>query len=204
MNLNYNKSRIQKNLDDYNYNIDPYGNNYSGVHILPRWREDDIKKKRDEEIDKYKEIWSKEIEERKIKKLEEIRKKEQMDILEEERIKKEIDELNKRQEREKQIQKEKENTVFKENEQLIKNKFIIKKQNKTEENGLTNEYNNLNNIKTNKDKTSLVKSESFNYMESLDKLRSKYKDVDLNNIQFYKQRGKELENRKIIEKKLSF
>ena len=204
MNLNYNKSRIQKNLDDYNYNIDPYGNNYSGVHILPRWREDDIKKKRDEEIDKYKEIWSKEIEQRKIKKLEEKRKKEQMDILEEERIKKEIDELNKRQEREKQTQKEKENTVFKENEQLIKNKFIIKKQNKTEENGLSNEYNNLNNIKTNKDKTSLVKSESFNYMESLDKLRSKYKDVDLNNIQFYKQRGKELENRKIIEKKLYY
>ena len=214
MNFNHNKIRTQKNLDEYDYNKDPYGNNYSGVHILPRWREDEIKKKRNEEIDKYREMWSKEIEERRIKKLEEEKKKKEMDILEEERIKKEIEELNKRELKEKQAQKEKENIISKENEQLIKNRFLIKNQNKFEENGIIN--NNINNNITsdninnnnennNQIKPNLVKSESFNYLESMERLKNKYKDVDLNNIHFYPQNRRDIEIRKlIIEKKLNF
>ena len=213
MNFNHNKIRTQKNLDEYDYNKDPYGNNYSGVHILPRWREDEIKKKRNEEIDKYREMWSKEIEERRIKKLEEEKKKKEMDILEEERIKKEIEELNKRELKEKQAQKEKENIIYKENEQLIKNKFLIKNQNKFEENGIinnninnniTNDNINNNNGNNNQIKSNLVKSESFNYLESMEKLKNKYKDVDLNNIHFYPQNRRDIEIRKlIIEKKLN-
>ena len=202
MNFNHNKIRTQKNLDEYDYNKDPYGNNYSGVHILPRWREDEIKKKRNEEIDKYREMWSKEIEERRIKKLEEEKKKKEMDILEEERIKKEIEELNKRELKEKQAQKEKENIIFKENEQLIKNRFLIKNQNKFEENGIFNNNNNENN---NQIKPNLVKSESFNYLESMERLKNKYKDVDLNSIHFYPQNRRDIEIRKlIIKKKLNF
>ena len=211
MNFNHNKIRTQKNLDEYDYNKDPYGNNYSGVHILPRWREDEIKKKRNEEIDKYREMWSKEIEERRIKKLEEEKKKKEMDILEEERIKKEIEELNKRELKEKQAQKEKENIIFKENEQLIKNRFLIKNQNKFEENGIINNnitsdnINNNNNENNNQIKPNLVKSESFNYLESMERLKNKYKDVDLNSIHFYPQNRRDIEIRKlIIEKKLNF
>ena len=211
MNFNHNKIRTQKNLDEYDYNKDPYGNNYSGVHILPRWREDEIKKKRNEEIDKYREMWSKEIEERRIKKLEEEKKKKEMDILEEERIKKEIEELNKRELKEKQAQKEKENIIFKENEQLIKNRFLIKNQNKFEENGIINNnitsdnINNNNNENNNQIKPNLVKSESFNYLESMERLKNKYKDVDLNSIHFYPQNRRDIEIRKlIIKKKLNF
>ena len=210
MNFNHNKNRTQKNLDEYDYNKDPYGNNYSGVHILPRWREDEIKKKRNEEIDKYREMWSKEIEERRIKKLEEEKKKKEMDILEEERIKKEIEELNKRELKEKQAQKEKENIISKENEQLIKNRFLIKNQNKFEENGIinnniTSDNINNNNENNNQIKPNLVKSESFNYLESMERLKNKYKDVDLNNIHFYPQNRRDIEIRKlIIEKKLNF
>ena len=211
MNFNHNKNRTQKNLDEYDYNKDPYGNNYSGVHILPRWREDEIKKKRNEEIDKYREMWSKEIEERRIKKLEEEKKKKEMDILEEERIKKEIEELNKRELKEKQAQKEKENIISKENEQLIKNRFLIKNQNKFEENGIINNnitsdnINNNNNENNNQIKPNLVKSESFNYLESMERLKNKYKDVDLNSIHFYPQNRRDIEIRKlIIEKKLNF
>ena len=211
MNFNHNKIRTQKNLDEYDYNKDPYGNNYSGVHILPRWREDEIKKKRNEEIDKYREMWSKEIEERRIKKLEEEKKKKEMDILEEERIKKEIEELNKRELKEKQAQKEKENIISKENEQLIKNRFLIKNQNKFEENGIINNnitsdnINNNNNENNNQIKPNLVKSESFNYLESMERLKNKYKDVDLNNIHFYPQNRRDIEIRKLInEKKLNF
>ena len=210
MNFNHNKIRTQKNLDEYDYNKDPYGNNYSGVHILPRWREDEIKKKRNEEIDKYREMWSKEIEERRIKKLEEEKKKKEMDILEEERIKKEIEELNKRELKEKQAQKEKENIIFKENEQLIKNRFLIKNQNKFEENGIinnniTSDNINNNNENNNQIKPNLVKSESFNYLESMERLKNKYKDVDLNSIHFYPQNRRDIEIRKlIIKKKLNF
>ena len=211
MNFNHNKNRTQKNLDEYDYNKDPYGNNYSGVHILPRWREDEIKKKRNEEIDKYREMWSKEIEERRIKKLEEEKKKKEMDILEEERIKKEIEELNKRELKEKQAQKEKENIISKENEQLIKNRFLIKNQNKFEENGIINNnitsdnINNNNNENNNQIKPNLVKSESFNYLESMERLKNKYKDVDLNSIHFYPQNRRDIEIRKlIIKKKLNF
>ena len=210
MNFNHNKIRTQKNLDEYDYNKDPYGNNYSGVHILPRWREDEIKKKRNEEIDKYREMWSKEIEERRIKKLEEEKKKKEMDILEEERIKKEIEELNKRELKEKQAQKEKENIISKENEQLIKNRFLIKNQNKFEENGIinnniTSDNINNNNENNNQIKPNLVKSESFNYLESMERLKNKYKDVDLNNIHFYPQNRRDIEIRKlIIKKKLNF
>ena len=210
MNFNHNKIRTQKNLDEYDYNKDPYGNNYSGVHILPRWREDEIKKKRNEEIDKYREMWSKEIEERRIKKLEEEKKKKEMDILEEERIKKEIEELNKRELKEKQAQKEKENIISKENEQLIKNRFLIKNQNKFEENGIinnniTSDNINNNNENNNQIKPNLVKSESFNYLESMERLKNKYKDVDLNSIHFYPQNRRDIEIRKlIIEKKLNF
>ena len=210
MNFNHNKIRTQKNLDEYDYNKDPYGNNYSGVHILPRWREDEIKKKRNEEIDKYREMWSKEIEERRIKKLEEEKKKKEMDILEEERIKKEIEELNKRELKEKQAQKEKENIISKENEQLIKNRFLIKNQKKFEENGIinnniTSDNINNNNENNNQIKPNLVKSESFNYLESMERLKNKYKDVDLNSIHFYPQNRRDIEIRKlIIEKKLNF
>ena len=219
MNFHHNKTQTQKSIDNYDYNKDPYGNNYSGVHILPRWREDEIKKKREDEIDKYREMWSKEIEERRIKKLEEEKKKKELDILEEERIKKEIEELNKRQLKEKQAQKEKENIISKENEQLIKNKFLIKTQNKFEENGLINDNinnnitsdniniinNNNQNIKNEQTKTNLVKSESFNYLESMEKLKNKYKNVDLNNIHFYPQNRRDIEIRKlIIEKKFNY
>ena len=209
MNFNHNKSGAQKNLDEYDYNKDPYGNNYAGIHILPRWREDDIMKKRNEQLDKYKELWSKEIEERKKKKLEEEKKKKEMDILEEERIKKEIEELNKREQLEKQAQKEKENIISKENEQLIRNKFKINKLNKSEENGITNDHNspndNINNINNGNEKTKLEKSESFNYIKSVEKLKNKYKDVDLNNIHFYPQSRRDIEIKKIIiEKKLYY
>ena len=209
MNFNHNKTGAQKNLDEYDYSKDPYGNNYSGIHILPRWREDDIMKKRNEQLDKYKELWSKEIEERKKKKLEEEKKKKEMDILEEERIKKEIEELNRREQLEKQAQKEKENVISKENEQLIKNKFKIYKRNKSEENGITNDNNspndNINIINNGNEKTKLEKSESFNYIKSIEKLKNKYKDVDLNNIHFYPQSRRDIEIKKIIiEKKLYY
>ena len=156
-------------------------------------------------------MWSKEIEERRIKKLEEEKKKKEMDILEEERIKKEIEELNKRELKEKQAQKEKENIISKENEQLIKNRFLIKNQNKFEENGIINNnitsdnINNNNNENNNQIKPNLVKSESFNYLESMERLKNKYKDVDLNSIHFYPQNRRNIEIRKlIIEKKLNF
>ena len=196
----------------YDYNKDPYGNNYKGTHILPRWREDQIKKREDEQIEKYKEIWSKDIEQRKLKKIEEKKKKQEMDILEEERIKKEIEEINKREEQEKRRQKEKENNVSKENEQLIKNKIKNKEVNKNMnininkniDNGITyqNGYNDNDYIKN--EKTNLDKSESFNFIESLDKLKNKYKNVDLNNIHFYRKKGKDLENKKLLERKLYY
>lgn len=141
------------------------------------------------------------------KKLEEEKKKKEMDILEEERIKKEIEELNKRELKEKQAQKEKENIISKENEQLIKNRFLIKNQNKFEENGIINNNITSDNINNNNNqiKPNLVKSESFNYLESMERLKNKYKDVDLNSIHFYPQNRRDIEIRKlIIEKKLNF
>jgi hypothetical protein len=192
MNFNFNKIKRSNIDEEYNYNDDPYGNNYSGTHILPRWKDDIIKKRRDEEIQKYKEIWSKDIEERNIKKLEEKRKKEELDILEEERIKKEIEEINKKEENEKQLQKEKENNIYIENEQLMKNKY--KNRNKIIDNG-SNDI--IDEIK----KKNLIKSESFNYNDSIIKLKNKYKDVDLNNIHFYKKNSKN-ENKKLLEKNI--
>ena len=210
MNFNFNITRIQNFEGGYDYNKDPYGNNYKGTHILPRWREDQIKKREDEQIEKYKEIWSKEIEQRKLKKMEEKKKKQEMDILEEERIKKEIEEINKREEQEKRRQKEKENNISKENEQLIKNKNKKKdvnkniNTNKNIDNGITYQigYNYNNDIKN--EKTNLVKSESSDFIESLDKLKNKYKNVDLNNIHFYRKKGKDLENKKLLERKLYY
>ena len=201
MNLNINKIRRNNIINEFNDNSDPYGNNYSGTHILPRSKEDEIKKRRGEEYEKYKDIWSRDIEIRKNKKLEEKRKKEEMDILEEERIKKEIEEINKREERERQEQKEKENNVYKENEQLIKNK------NKNKIKYLENAINGVNNnIKYNNynTKAQLVKSESFNYNESIERLKNKYKNVDLNNIHFYRNNNKNNENKKLIENKLYY
>ena len=201
MNLNINKIRRNNIINEFNDNSDPYGNNYSGTHILPRSKEDEIKKRREEEYEKYKDIWSRDIEIRKNKKLEEKRRKEEMDILEEERIKKEIEEINKREERERQEQKEKENNVYKENEQLIKNK------NKNKIKYLENAINGVNNnIKYNNynTKAQLVKSESFNYNESIERLKNKYKNVDLNNIHFYRNNNKNNENKKLIENKLYY
>ena len=200
MNLNINKIRRNNIINEFNDNSDPYGNNYSGTHILPRSKEDEIKKRREEEYEKYKDIWSRDIEIRKNKKLEEKRKKEEMDILEEERIKKEIEEINKREERERLEQKEKENNVYKENEQLIKNKN--KNKIKYLENAINGVNNNINN-NYNK-KTQLVKSESFNYNESIERLKNKYKNVDLNNIHFYRNNNKNNENKKLIENKLYY
>ena len=200
MNFNFNITRIQNFEGGYDYNKDPYGNNYKGTHILPRWREDQIKKREDEQIEKYKEIWSKEIEQRKLKKMEEKKKKQEMDILEEERIKKEIEEINKREEKERREQKEKENYVYKENEKLIKNRNNIKYQ--KQENGL----NNIN-IKVNDnviDKDKLIQDEFFDYKESINQLKNKYKDVDLNNIHFYKKNWKYDENKKKLERKLYY
>ena len=210
MNFNYNKERIHNIEGEYDYNKDPYGNNYKGIHILPRWREDIIKKREDDQIEKYKEIWSKDIEERKLKKMEEKKKKQEMDILEEERIKKEIEEINKREKQEKRIQKEKENNISKENEKLIKNKFNNKDVNKNininknRDNGISypNEYNYNNDLKNEKPK--LDKSESFNYIESIEKLKNKYKNADLNNVHFYRKKGKDIENKKLLERKLYY
>ena len=121
-----------------------------------------------------------------------------MDILEEQRIKKEIEEINRREERERQRQKEKENDVYKENEQLMKQKN--KGKNKKTERGINdNDFNKIN-----EKKAQLVKSESFNYNESLVKLKNKYKDVDLNNIHFYRKNRKNEENKKMIENKLYY
>ena len=198
MKYNYNNLR-RKNYDElYDIN-DPYGNNYSGTHILPRAKEDKIKKRREDELEKYKEIWSKEIEERKNKKMIEKRKKEEMDILEEERIKKEIEEINKREENERREQKEKENFVYNENEKLIKNK-INKYQNR--ENDLNNENINVNSNIINKDK--LIEDELFDYKESINQLKNKYKNVDLNNIHFYRKNRIDNENKKMIERKLYY
>ena len=201
MNLNINKIRRNNIINEFNDNSDPYGNNYSGTHILPRSKEDEIKKRREEEYEKYKDIWSRDIEIRKNKKLEEKRRKEEMDIIEEERIKKEIEEKNKREERERQEQKEKENNVYKENEQLIKNKN--KNKIKYLENAINGVNNNINNNNYNT-KAQLVKSESFNYNESIERLKNKYKNVDLNNIHFYRNNDKNNENKKLIENKLYY
>jgi hypothetical protein len=54
------------------------------------------------------------------------------------------------------------------------------------------------------EKMKLVKSESFNYNESLEKLKNKYKNVDLNNIHFYRKNGKYDENKKMLERKLYY
>ena len=198
MNYINNEYRRSNITNEFNDNIDPYGNDYLGTHILPRSRDEVIKKKREEEYEKYKDIWSRDIEVRKNKKLEEKRKKEEMDILEEQRIKKEIEEINRREERERQRQKEKENDVYKENEQLMKQKN--KGKNKKAERGVNNNDINMNIEK----KAQLVKSESFNYNESLVKLKNKYKDVDLNNVHFYRKNGKNEENKKMIENKLYY
>ena len=198
MNYINNEYRRSNITNEFNDNIDPYGNDYLGTHILPRSRDEVIKKRREEEYEKYKDIWSRDIEVRKNKKLEEKRKKEEMDILEEQRIKKEIEEINRREERERQRQKEKENDVYKENEQLMKQKN--KGKNKKAERGINDNGINMNIEK----KAQLVKSESFNYNESLVKLKNKYKDVDLNNIHFYKKNRKNEENKKMIENKLYY
>lgn len=198
MNYINNEYRRSNITNEFNDNIDPYGNDYLGTHILPRSRDEVIKKKREEEYEKYKDIWSRDIEVRKNKKLEEKRKKEEMDILEEQRIKKEIEEINRREERERQRQKEKENDVYKENEQLMKQKN--KGKNKKAERGVNNNDINMNIEK----KAQLVKSESFNYNESLVKLKNKYKDADLNNIHFYRKNRKNEENKKMIENKLYY
>ena len=200
MNFNFNTLRRKNNYNEFIDNNDPYGNNYSGTHILPRPKEDEIKKRREEELEKYKEIWFKEIEERKIKKEEEKRKKAEMDILEEERIKKEIEEINKREEKERREQKEKENYVYKENEKLIKNRTNIKYQ--KQENGLNNMNIKVNDNVIDKDK--LIQDEFFDYKESINQLKNKYKDVDLNNIHFYKKNGKYDENKKQLERKLYY
>lgn len=198
MNYINNEYRRSNITNEFNDNIDPYGNDYLGTHILPRSRDEVIKKRREEEYEKYKDIWSRDIEVRKNKKLEEKRKKEEMDILEEQRIKKEIEEINRREERERQRQKEKENDVYKENEQLMKQKN--KGKNKKAERGINDDDIN----KINEKKAQLVKSESFNYNESLVKLKNKYKDVDLNNIHFYRKNRKNEENKKMIENKLYY
>ena len=198
MNYINNEYRRSNITNEFNDNIDPYGNDYLGTHILPRSRDEVIKKRREEEYDKYKDIWSRDIEVRKNKKLEEKRKKEEMDILEEQRIKKEIEEINRREERERQRQKEKENDVYKENEQLMKQKN--KGKNKKAERGINDNDINMNIEK----KAQLVKSESFNYNESLVKLKNKYKDVDLKNVHFYRKNRKNEENKKMIENKLYY
>ena len=150
---------------------DPYGNDYSGPGILPHSKEDIIKQKRKEEFDRYKEIWNKDIENKRLRKIEEKKRKKEMDILEEKRIKREIEEINLKEERERKEQMEKEDKVYKENEKLIK--FKIK--NKNLESGMNyDNKKNSNNIST------------FNYDESLETLRNKYKNIDLNNIHFYK------------------
>ncbi len=64
---------------------------------------------------------------------------------------------------------------------------------------------NNNNENNNQIKPNLVKSESFNYLESMERLKNKYKDVDLNSIHFYPQNRRDIEIRKlIIKKKLNF
>ena len=197
MNYNYNILRRKNYSTDLNEMNDPYGNNISGTGILPHSKDDIIKKRREEELEKNKEIWSRDIEIRKQKKLVEKRKKEEMDILEEQRIKKEIEEINRREEQERQEQKEKENNVSKENERLIKNRG--KNKFKNVENGMADNPNKIVDKKI-----KLVKSESFNYNESLEKLKNKYKNVDLNNIHFYGKNRKDDENKKMIERKLYY
>jgi hypothetical protein len=68
---------------------------------------------------------------------------------------------------------------------------------------MKNKYKNRNKIIDNGSndiideikKKNLIKSESFNYNDSIIKLKNKYKDVDLNNIHFYKKNSKN-ENKK--------
>ena len=82
--------------------------------------------------------------------------------------KKKKEKKNKKEEKEKQLQKEKENNIYKENEQLMKNKY--KNRNKIIDNG-SNDI--IDEIK----KKNLIKSESFNYNDSIIKLKNKYNSI---------------------------
>ena len=167
-NKNYNQNR--NNIIDYSK--DPFGNSYRGAGIIPRDRGATIKEDQLNQNKMLKEIWAKEMEEKKRREEIEKQKQKELDLMEDEKIRRIVEEEKKQLEEEKKIKKQNEKNIVKENEQLIQNKKNI-----LENGGNTNKEVQQNNevINNNND----LNNFKYNY------IRKKYENLDLNKIQFY-------------------
>ena len=186
----YSRPRSQNKNKNNNIYIseltnDPYGNDYKGTGNLPRDKGGNIKEDMYNQNQMLKEIWAKEMQEKKMRKEKEKQRQKELDILEEERIKREIAEINAKEEEEKQIKKQNEEKVLQENAQLIQNKKEIY------ENGIninSNSPPNTNNENDNYYNNQIINQDSNPYYNNnnLYNKESKYKNIDLNNIHFYR------------------
>ena len=156
---------------------DPFGNNYKGTGIIPRDRGNNLNEERFNQNQRLKEIWAIEMLEKKEREEKEKKRQKELDILEEERIKREIAEQIEKEEKEKQRKKQNEENIVKDNAQLLQNKKILN------ENG----NKDFDFSQNNSDNNQPLNSNNMIYLTNkLNSLNNKYKNIDLNNIHFYR------------------
>ena len=198
------QNQVKNIIFNNEYTSDPYGNNYKGTGIIPRDRGNNEKKDKFDQNLKLREIWAVEMKEKKEREEKEKQRQKELDILEEERIKREIKEQEEKEKQEILIKKENERNIMKDNALLLQNKKnesnLKDNENGYEyENGNINFYqynNNYNNPKINfnseinvNNKTSTnntVKGTNFIYTNNFYNNQLKYRNIDLNNIHFYR------------------
>ena len=182
--------KIESSLDDY-------GNSYKGTGIIPRDRGINEDKKNQNMI--LRDIWFKEIEEKKIRKEKEKQRQKELDLLEEQRILREIEEEKMKDNYEKQKKEQMEQNIRNDNSKIVvenrKNNILNKNININENNTNsvsinnsnfdTNKIGNLNNNIQNNYQNS-INNNQINLINN----QQYFNNVNVNNYQNYQQNNR--------------
>ena len=168
----------------YDLSNDPYGNNYEGTGIIPRDKGNTIKEDNMNQNKMLKEIWAIEMEEKKIRKEKEREKQKELDILEDERIRREIEEEKQKKEEEEQRKKQKEKNIIEENNQLLQNKKSLIENGNDKIDPIQMNFNNYNKKTVDANSNIFIHNDPNNLYNKL----FLYKNIDLNNIHFYRRK----------------
>ena len=145
------------------------------------------------------EIWAVEMQEKKEREERERQRQKELDILDDERIRREIEEEKLKEEQENQRKKEKEKKILEENAQLLQNKKNIIENGNDRIDYNQDQFNNDNNyqaININPNSNSSINNIS-NYLYN----KQFIKNIDLNNIHFYRNKNNNMKIKQNNSKK---
>ena len=175
----------------YESSIEDYGNSYKGTGIIPREKGNNEDKKNQNMV--LRDIWFKEIEEKKIRKEKEKQRQKELDLLEEQRILRDIEEEKMKYNYEKQKKEQMEKNVRNDNSKIIeenkKNNNLNQNININDNNNnLKNAINNYNNIDLNNilnyNKNNIQNNYQNNYNNNQKNINQQYyNSINANNYQ---------------------